>query len=157
MTGEISLEMAEALDLKRAIWKKRVEDGLTVSQISDKTGIEEKDITDMLNEEYSKRQEQLDDLVAREKLMDLERLDQLLGQYFRVAKMDYVVVERITEKGAINETDFDRPAKAALVFLQIIEKKGKILGYEPETKKGAKPLDEGWIQKRSQEVKALLN
>lgn len=156
MTGEVSFEMAEALDLKRAIWKKRIE-GLSVSEISGQVGLDEKHVVNLLNEAYAERQEQLDDLVAREKLMDLERLDELMRQYFKVAKMDHVIVEMMQEGIAINGLCFDRPAKAALVFLQIIEKKAKILGYEPETKKGVKPLDQGWVQKRSAEVKALLN
>lgn len=156
MTGEISLEMAEALDLKRAIWRKRMEHK-SVSEISNETGLEEKDIIRMLEDEYSKRQTELDELVAREKVADLERMDILMGQYFKVATMDHIALQAISNGEPVTELCFDRPAKAALVYLQFLEKKAAILGYRPDNKKGAKPIDQGWYDKRKSEVKALLN
>jgi hypothetical protein len=156
MNGEISFEMAQALDLKRAIWKKRIQ-GVSVSEIADSTGIEEKHVSKMLDEEYAKRQQELDDMVAHEKIMDLERLDELIFSFFRIAKIDGVKIEKMVKGELVESWDADVPVKAAAIFLKIIELKSRILGYDPDPRKPAKPIDQGWIAKRSQEVKALLN
>jgi len=156
MTGEISLEMAQALDLKRAIWRKRIQ-GLSVSEIADSIGIEEKHVSKMLDEEWARRQAQLDDIVAREKMMDLERIDEIMRAYFQVAKVEGVRVEKIVKGELVEGWDPDVPVKAAAIFLKIIELKSRMLGYEPDPRKTAKPIDQGWLSKRAQEVKALLN
>lgn len=127
--GEPSLELVKLGDKVHRVWQMRLE-GRSVMEIAEELGINPREVSEMVNESFAAIREDVSRMAEVGMALDLDRLDKIFSSWFPIATQTEIIVEKITQNGAVETVDIDRPLKAAYLCVEITKSRAAIMGYD---------------------------
>lgn len=135
MGAEPDLETAKLSQQVHDVWRLRLT-GKSSMRIAEELKISPQDVNQMIVAAHEAIKADISQMAEIEMHLDKDRQDRLLEAWFPLAINTEMIVTKVIRDEAIETVDFDKPYRAMLACLAIMQMRAKKFGYD-EVREGS--------------------